>query len=134
MIDLLGGHIQMMFADSTSALQHMKSGKLRALGISSQQRSPLVPDLPTIAEAGVPGYESNSWVGILAPAGTPAAIVTRVNADLVKSLNDTEVKSQLLAIGGEPRPGKPEQFGNFIHAEVAKWARIIKEINLPLME
>jgi tripartite-type tricarboxylate transporter receptor subunit TctC len=134
MIDLLGGHIQMMFADSTSALQHMKSGKLRALGISSQQRSPLVPELPTIAEAGVPGYESNSWVGILAPAGTPAAIVTRANADLVKSLNDPEVKSQLLAIGGEPRPGKPEQFGNFIHAEIAKWAKIIKEINLPLME
>ena len=134
MIDLLGGHIQMMFADSTSALQHMKDGKLRALGISSQQRSSLVPELPTIAEAGVPGYESNSWVGIIAPAGTPAAIVTKVNADLVKSLNDPAVKSQLLAIGGEPRPGKPEQFGNFIHAEIAKWAKIIKEVNLPLME
>jgi tripartite-type tricarboxylate transporter receptor subunit TctC len=134
MIDLLGGHIQLMFADSTSALQHMKDGKLRALGISSQQRSSLVPELPTIAEAGVPGYESNSWVGIIAPAGTPAAISTRVNADLVKSLNDPAVKAQLLAIGGEPRPGNPGQFGNFIHSEIAKWAKIIKEVNLPLME
>jgi tripartite-type tricarboxylate transporter receptor subunit TctC len=134
MIDLLGGHIQMMFADSTSALPHMKDGKLRALGISSQQRSSLLPELPTIAEAGVPGYESNSWVGIIAPAGTPASIVTRVNADLVRSLNDPAVKAQLLAIGGEPRPGKPEQFGNFIHAEIAKWAKIIKEVNIPLME
>jgi len=134
MIDLLGGHIDMMFADSTSALQHMKEGKLRALGISSQQRSPLVPDLPTIAEAGVPGYESNSWVGILVPAGTPAAIVTRLNADLNKSLNDPEVKAQLFGIGGEPRPGTPEQFGKFIHAEIAKWEKIIKEVNLPIME
>jgi tripartite-type tricarboxylate transporter receptor subunit TctC len=112
----------------------MKDGKLRALGISSQQRSALVPDLPTIAEAGVPGYESNSWVGILAPAGTPAAIVSRVNADLVKSVNDPAVKAQLIAIGGEPRPGKPDQFGTFIHAEIEKWAKIIKEVNIPLME
>lgn len=134
MIDLLGGHIHMMFADSPSALQHMKDGSLRALGISSQQRSSLVPDLPTIAEAGVPGYESNSWVGILAPAGTPASVVTRVNADLTKSLNDPSVRAQLLAIGGEPRPGKPEQFGGFIHGEIEKWARIIKEVNIPLME
>ncbi|MHB8773071.1 MAG: Bug family tripartite tricarboxylate transporter substrate binding protein [Syntrophales bacterium] len=134
MIDLLGGHIQMMFADSTSALQHMKDGKLRALGISSQQRSSLVPDLPTIAEAGVPGYESNSWVGILAPKGTPESIITKVNADIVKSLNDPAVKAQLLAIGGEPRPGKPEQFGGFIHTEIVKWEKIIKEINLPIME
>ena len=101
-------------------LAHMKDGKLRALGISSQQRSSLVPDMPTIAEAGVSGYESNSWVGIIAPAATPAAIVTKVNADLVKSLNDPAVKSQLLAIGGEPRLGKPEQFGIFIHAEILK--------------
>jgi tripartite-type tricarboxylate transporter receptor subunit TctC len=134
MTDLLGGHIQLMFADSPSAIPHIKRGKLRALGISSRQRSALMPDLPTIAEAGVPGYESNSWVGIVAPAGTPAPITARLNAELVKSLNDPSVKAKLLDVGGEPMPGSPEQFGKFIHSETAKWARIIKEAKIPLLE
>jgi tripartite-type tricarboxylate transporter receptor subunit TctC len=134
MTDLLGGHVQLMFADSPSALPQIKKGKLRALGISARQRSALMPELPTIAEAGVPGYESNSWVGLVAPAGTPAPIVARVNADLVKSLNDPAVKAKLLEVGGEPMPGNPEQFGKFIHAETLKWARIIKEANIPMLD
>jgi len=134
MTDLLGGHIQLMFADSPSAMPQIKKDKLRALGISARQRSALMPELPTIAESGVPGYESNSWVGIVAPAGTPAPIIAKVNADLVKSLNDTAVKAKLLEIGGEPMPGNPEQFGKFIHAEIAKWARIIKEAHIPLLD
>lgn len=134
MVDLLGGHVQLMFADSASALPQIKRGKLHALGISSHQRSALVPELPTIAEAGVPGYESNSWVGLVAPAGTPAAVVNHFNAELVKSLNDPAVKSKLLEAGGEAMPGNPQQFGKFIHAETAKWAKIIKEANIPLLE
>lgn len=134
MTDLLGGHIQLMFADSPSALPQIKKGKLRALGISARQRSVLMPELPTIAEAGVPGYESNSWVGIVAPAGTPAPIIAKVNADLVKSLNDPTVKTKLLEVGGEPMPGNPEQFGKFIHSETVKWAKIIKEANIPLLD
>lgn len=134
MTDLLGGHIQLMFADSPSAMPQIKKDKLRPLGISARQRSALMPELPTIAEAGVPGYESNSWVGIVAPSGTPAAVIAKVNADLVKSLNDPAVKAKLLEIGGEPMPGSPEQFGKFIHAEIAKWARIIKEARIPLLD
>lgn len=134
MTDLLGGHIHLMFADSPSAMPQIKKSKLRALGISARQRSALMPELPTIAEAGVPGYESNSWVGIVAPAGTPAAIIAKVNADLVKSLNDATVKTKLLEIGGEPMPGTPEQFGKFIHSETLKWAKIIKEANIPLLD
>jgi tripartite-type tricarboxylate transporter receptor subunit TctC len=134
MTDLLGGHVQLMFADSPSALPQIKKGKLRALGISARQRSALMPELPTIAEAGVPGYESNSWVGLVAPAGTPAPIVARVNADLVKSLHDPAVKAKLLEVGGEPMPGNPGQFGKFIHAETLKWARIIKEANIPMLD
>jgi len=134
MTDLLGGHVQLMFADSPSALPHIRSGKLRPLGISSRQRSALVPELPTIAEAGVPGYESNSWVGLVAPAGTPADIVGKVNAELVAALSDPAVKGRLLDIGGEPRPARPEQFGRFINDETGKWARIIKEAKIPLLD
>jgi tripartite-type tricarboxylate transporter receptor subunit TctC len=134
MTDLLGGHVQLMFADSPSAIPHIKSGKLRPLGISSRQRSALIPELPTIAEAGVAGYESNSWVGLVAPAGTPSDIVSKVNAALVESLNDPTVKGKLLDIGGEPMPGKPDQFGRFISAETGKWARIIKEAKIPLLD
>jgi tripartite-type tricarboxylate transporter receptor subunit TctC len=132
--DLLGGHVQLMFADSPSALPHIKTGKLRGLGISSRNRSAVVPDLPTIAEAGVRGYEANSWVGLAAPAGTPAAIINKVNADLVQSLNDPALKARLLAIGGEPMPGNAQQFGAFIHSENAKWAKIVKEGNIPPLE
>jgi tripartite-type tricarboxylate transporter receptor subunit TctC len=134
MTDLLGGHVQLMFADSPSAIPHIKSGKLRALGISSPERSALMPDLPTIAEAGVAGYESNSWVGLVAPGGTPGDIISKVNAALVNSLNDPAVRGKLLAIGGEPMPGTSDQFGKFISAETAKWARIIKEAKIPLLE
>lgn len=134
MTDLLGGHIQMMFADSPTAVPQIKKDKLRALGISARQRSALMPDLPTIGEAGVPGYESNSWVGIVAPAGTPRPVIAKVNAELVKSLNDATVKTKLLEIGGEPMPGSPEQFGKFIHSETLKWAKIIKEANIPLLD
>ena len=132
--DLLGGHVQLMFADSPSALPHIKTGKLRALGISSRARSPVVPDLPTIDEAGVRGYEANSWVGLAAPAGTPAAIINKVSADLAHSLNDPALKARLLAIGGEPMPGSAQQFGAFIQTENAKWAKIAKEGNMPPLE
>lgn len=134
MTDLLGGHIHLMFADSPTALPQIKKGKLRALGISARQHSVLMPELPTMAEAGVPGYESNSWVGIVAPASTPEPIITKVNLDLVKSLNDPTVKTKLLDIGGEPMPGNAEQFGKFIHSETVKWAKIIKEANIPLLD
>lgn len=132
--DLLGGHVQLMFADSPSALPHVKSGKLRALGISSRARSALVPDLPTISEAGVRGYEANSWVGLAAPAGTPAAIINKVSADLALSLNDPALKARLLAIGGEPMPGSAQQFGAFIQSENAKWVKIVKEGNIRQLE
>jgi tripartite-type tricarboxylate transporter receptor subunit TctC len=132
--DLLGGHINIMFADSPSALPHVKSGKLHALGISSQQRQPYAPDLPTIAESGVPGYEASSWVGLAAPAGTPPAIIKTLSADLAKALAEPSIKARMQTIGGEPRPGTAEQFGKFIQAENAKWARTVKDRNIPPLD
>src|SRR5690606_27244941 len=121
MTDLLGNHIDLMFADSPSALPHIRTGKLRPLGVSSPKRSALMPDLPTIAEGGVPGYASNSWVGLVAPKGTPPDVITKVNSALTGALGDDKVKAQLLDIGGEPNPGTPEEFGRFIGAEIQKW-------------
>lgn len=128
--DLLGGQIQAMFCAAPGALQHIKGGKLRALGISSKRRALVLPEVPTIDEAGVPGYESNSWVGVVAPAGTPPAIIEKINANLRRSLDDPAVKARLLELSGEPMPGTPQQFQSFIQAETAKWARTVKQANI----
>ena len=130
--DLLGGQIQAMFCAAPGALPNIQSGKLRPLGISSRQRSAILPDVPTIDEAGVPGYASNSWVGIVAPAGTPEAVVERINANLQQTLNDKAIKTRLLELCGEPVPGTPAQFGDFIKAEGAKWAATVKQANIEI--
>ena len=130
MTDLLGGQVQLMFSDAPTALPHVKSGKVRALGVGSPKRSALVPDVPTIAESGVKGYDAYSWAGVFAPAGTPKEIVAKVNADIVKSLSDPEVKKRLLEAGAEAAPGTPDQFGAFLKAEIAKWAKVVKDANI----
>ena len=130
MADLLGGQVNLMFSDAPTATEHIKAGKIRALGISTKARSALMPDLPTIAEAGVPGYESNSWTALVAPAGTPAQVVARVNADMVKVLNDPATRDRLLKVGAEPMPGTPEDLGRFLRAEIAKWSKIIREADI----
>ncbi len=124
--DLLGGQVNMMFDNMPSALPHVKAGKLRPLGVTSAKRSPAVPDVPTIAEAGVKGYEASSWFGVLAPAGTPKDIVAKLNAEIAKSLGTPEMKEKLSSQGAEPVGNTPEQFGAFIRAEIDKWAKVVK--------
>ncbi|RZI69685.1 MAG: tripartite tricarboxylate transporter substrate binding protein [Variovorax sp.] len=125
--DLLGGQISVMFDNMPSAIPHVKGGKLRALAVTTAKRSPALPDVPTIAEAGVPGYEATSWFGLLAPASTPAPIVAKLNASILKALADPEVKKKLAEQGAEPFGEKPEQFAAFIQAETAKWGKVVKE-------
>jgi len=125
--DLLGGQIDIMFDNMPSAIQHVRSGKLRALAVTTAKRSPELPNVPTIAEAGVPGYEATSWFGMFAPANTPAPIVARLNTALVKVLAQPDVKKKLAEQGAEPYSEKPEQFAEFIRKETAKWGKVVKD-------
>jgi len=125
--DLIGGQIDIMFDNMPSAIQHVRAGKLVPLAVTTAKRSPELPDVPTIAEAGVPGYEATSWFGMLAPAATPAPIVARLNTALVKVLAQPEVRKKLAEQGAVPYSEKPEQFAAFIRAETAKWSKVVKE-------
>jgi tripartite-type tricarboxylate transporter receptor subunit TctC len=124
--DVMGGQVQIMFDNLPSSLALIKSGKLRAVAVTSLQRAPALPDVPTIAESGLPGFEASSWFGILAPAGTPAPIVAKINAEVNKWLQSPEAKEQLLAQGAAAAGGSPEQFVAHIRAETDKWAKVVK--------
>jgi tripartite-type tricarboxylate transporter receptor subunit TctC len=125
--DLMGGHVSMMFELMYSGLPAVKSGKLRALAVTSSQRLPVLPDVPTMAEAGLPGFESSNWQGIVVPAATPRNIVTKINADTVKVLNMREVHEKIVAQGNQVGGGTPEEFGALIRAETAKWGKVVRE-------
>ena len=124
--DLIGGSVNLMFNSIPPVLQHIKSGRLRLLGVSSAKRSPQLPDVPTISEAGVPGYESITWFGLLAPAKTPKAIVARLNEALVKVVRAPEMKSQLEIQGYDPVGSSAAEFAAFIRAESEKYAKVVK--------
>ena len=124
--DLLGGQINFMFADALAAAPQIKAGKLRGLAVSSARRFAFVPDLPTVAEAGVPGFAAAGWTGLVAPAGTPQAIVRRLNAEIVRVLPLPEVKDKLGGDGSEFGKNTPEEFRAFIKSEIAKWAKVVK--------
>jgi tripartite-type tricarboxylate transporter receptor subunit TctC len=124
--DLVGGQIDIMFDNMPSAIQHVRNGRLKAIAVTTAKRSPELPDVPTIAEAGVPGYEATSWFGMFAPAATPAPVVAKLNAALVKVLADADVKKKLAEQGAEPYSEKPEQFAEFIRKESAKWSQVVK--------
>ena len=123
---LLAGDTQFMFDNLANAMAQVKAGKLKALAVTTAQRSPLIPELPTMAEAGLPGFDISTWYGLFAPAGTPAAIVAKWNADVTKILTTPDVRAKLMADGAEPAPDTPEQFAQMISRELAKYARIIK--------
>jgi tripartite-type tricarboxylate transporter receptor subunit TctC len=125
--DLLGNHIAIMFDNMPSAIGHVKAGKLRPLAVTTAKRSPALPDVPTIAEAGVPGYEATSWFGLLAPAKTPAPVVAKLNAAILKALADPDVKKKLQEQGAEPLGETPAQFAAFIDSETVKWGKIVKQ-------
>lgn len=125
-IDVLGGHVPMLFDNIPSVQPQVNSGKMKAIGVTSAKRSPAMPNVPTFAEAGLAGFEANSWWAILAPAGTPKDIITRLNAEVVKALGDAGLRERFLGLGADPAPGTPEECAAHIKAEVGKWAAIVK--------
>jgi len=125
--DLLGGHVQVAFDNTPNVLPQVKAGKLRALAITSATRSAMVPDVPTVSEAGVPGYEVGVWFGIVAPAGTPPAVLGKLNAELNRMLAMPDVKQKFADQGVEPVGGPPERFAEHLKAQIEKWTKVVKE-------
>lgn len=136
--ELLGGHVDMLIGPSQALMPHVKSGKLRALGVTSAKRNPALPDLPTVSEAGVPGYEAFGWFGVAAPARTPAPVVAALNAEIVRVLHLPEMKGRLAELGAEPAALKPDEFLAFIQRDNARWDKVIKarglEIDRPVLK
>jgi tripartite-type tricarboxylate transporter receptor subunit TctC len=130
--ETVAGQVQALFSIALAATPQVKAGRVRALAITSAQRSPVAPDLPTVAESGYPGFEVIGWFGWLAPAGTSKAIVDRLNKELVSSLNIPEVKDRLLSLATVPVGDKPEEFARFIRSEHDKWARVIKAAKIEI--
>ena len=125
--DLLGGHVQVAFDNVPNVITQVKAGKLRALAVTSLTRDPALPDTPTVAEAGVPGYEVGVWFGMVAPAGTPADVLAKLNAELNKILADPAVKQKFADQGVNPAGGPPERFAEHIRTQIEKWGRVVKE-------
>jgi tripartite-type tricarboxylate transporter receptor subunit TctC len=131
-IDIISGQTQVMFDGMPTALPQVKAGKVRALGVTSAKRSQLLPDLPTIAEAGVAGYEVFGWNGYAAPAGTPADVIGKLNREIARILHSPEVKAYLLSLGAESVGNSPEEFGKLIKSETEKWGKLIRALGLKL--
>jgi tripartite-type tricarboxylate transporter receptor subunit TctC len=125
--DLVGGQVQLMFDNLPSSLALIKAGKLKALAVTSKERAAALPDVPTIAESGLPGFEASSWFGLLAPAGTPQPVIAKVNAEIAKWLATPEAKEKVRGQGANAAGGTPEDFVQFIATETAKWQKVVKE-------
>ena len=130
LIDLLAGRVPLMTSTMPPALPHIKSGKVRVLAVTSAKRSPALPDVPTAAESGVPGYEAIAWQGLVAPAGTPRPVVARINSEFVKVLKQPDITAKLAEQGYETVASTPEWFAQYIKSEVVKWTRVIKAAGL----
>ena len=127
LIDLLGGHVVIYFSGMPPAMPHVRSGKLRALAVSTAKRSPAAPEIPTVAEAGIPGFDVPTWFGVLVPAATPKEVVTRLNGAIAQALNAPDVREQMAREGAETRSTSPEEFGAFIRSETSKFAKIMRD-------
>ena len=125
--DLVGGQVHLIFATAASAIPHIKSGRIKGIAVTTAKRSSLLPELPTISEAGLAGFDANNWYGLVAPAKTPRAIIDQLNAEVTKILSMPDVRTTLFNQGLDPAPGTPEQFGAYIKSERAKWAKVIRE-------
>jgi tripartite-type tricarboxylate transporter receptor subunit TctC len=126
MQDLLGGQVKVSFAGIPNVLPHVKAGRLRALAVSTPQRSPDLPDVPTAAEAGVPGYQATLWLNLAAPAGTPSDVVQRIYVETAKALQDTELQQNFRAAGVEASPMSPQELAGFMRAEYEKWGKVVR--------
>lgn len=127
MVGLLGGEVALTWATAPSGVPFVKSDKLRPLGVSSVKRMPALPEVPTIAEAGVAGYDALGWNGLIGPPNMPAGVVQKINASVVRILNTPEVRERFVALGAEPIPGTPEEFAALMKAELPRWAKIVKD-------
>ena len=125
--DLLSGQVPVMFDTVVAIAPHVKSGRVRALGVTTTRRSAVLPDVPPISQAGLPGYDTSTWGGVLAPGGTPMEIVAKVNAEIARILKMPDVRERMMNAGSEPGGGTPEQFKAFIDAEMIKWAKVVKD-------
>jgi tripartite-type tricarboxylate transporter receptor subunit TctC len=130
LVDMLAGQIVVMTGTMITVIPHIRGGRLRALGVTSATRSQVAPDVPSIAEAGVPGYESVQWYGVLAPAGTPREVITRIHEGVVRALQDATVRKRFLDDGVEPVGSSPEEFAALIRADMAKWAKVVKDAGI----
>jgi tripartite-type tricarboxylate transporter receptor subunit TctC len=125
-IDLVGGHVQVMFSGFSAAMPHIKSGKVRALAVTGKERSPALPDVPSLGEQGFPGVEMTAWYGMLGPAGTPRPIAARLQEETAKILKTPEVVQKLDGLGFEIVASTPDEFAGYIKSEIAKWAKVVK--------
>jgi tripartite-type tricarboxylate transporter receptor subunit TctC len=125
--DLIGGQVDAMFDNVPNVIQHVKAGRLRALAVSSRKRSAFLPDVPTVAESGVPDFDVSVWFGVVAPAGTPAPVVAKLNAEMNRILALADVAQLFRAQGVEPRGGNPREFAAFLRSQTAKWAKVVKD-------
>ena len=130
LVDGMAGQVHMLFGNVLSSLTHVKAGRLRALAVTTAQRSRVLPDLPTITESGVPGYENSTWFGVIAPAGTPPAIVGKLNAELVKASQSPDIIDRIAPDGGEPVGSTPEEFGRHVAAEIIRWRKVVKDADI----
>jgi tripartite-type tricarboxylate transporter receptor subunit TctC len=128
--DLLAGQVDLLFAPSQTVIQHARAGKLKALATTGARRTETLPELPTVAESGLPGYEAFGWFGVLAPAATPRPIVEWLSADANRVLADPDVRSRMIALGADPRGNTPEEFARFIREDQAKWAKLMREAGI----
>jgi tripartite-type tricarboxylate transporter receptor subunit TctC len=131
-LDVLGNQVPLAVVDLPSALQHIKAGKLTAFAVTSPQRLPQLPDVPTVSEAGLAGYDSTGWFGVVAPAGTPPPVVARLNAEITAALSDEQIRTSMRNLGVEPAPGRADAFDAYIRTETQKWSRVIRQANIKL--
>jgi tripartite-type tricarboxylate transporter receptor subunit TctC len=130
MIDVIGGRLQMVAGSIPSTITHLRSGKLRALGVGAAQRNGLLPDVPTVSESGLPGYEAANWIGIVAPAGTPAPIIEKLHKEISLMQETPETLKQFANEGADVIRMSPAAFGDFIASETAKWGRVVKQAGI----
>ena len=129
-VDLMAGHVQLGFLNMLEAVPQIKAGRLRALGVSTPSRSPVMPNVPTIAESGIPGFDVIQWSGVLAPAGVPRSVILKWNSEVNRILSRADTRERLAAAGADPGGGSPEQFTNLIQADIGKWAKLVKSIGV----
>ena len=132
LLDLIAGHVDIAFANPAASQEYVRSGRLRALAVTGEKRSAMLPDVPTLAEAAIPGFEASTWWGILAPAGTPSAVVSEVNGKLAVALMQRDIMERIAALGADLAGGPPERLAEHLNAEIPKWREVVRAANIRL--